>query len=144
VAVNARTGAVKVQKYFALQDCGTPINPELALGQMYGGVLKTIGHSLFEEMLLDERGRCRNANLIEYRIPMIHDLPDDFRAVLVETTDPFGPYGSKSVSEIACNGAAPAIAAAIHDATGVWMRSWPFSAEKILRALGKLDRGAKR
>jgi putative selenate reductase molybdopterin-binding subunit len=63
--------------------------------------------------------------------------------VLVETTDPFGPYGSKSVSEIACNGAAPAIAAAIHDATGVWMRSWPFSAEKILRALGRLDGEAK-
>ena len=42
------------------------------------------------------------------------------------------------MSEIACNGAAPAIAAAIHDATGVWMRSWPFRAEKILRALGKI------
>jgi putative selenate reductase molybdopterin-binding subunit len=144
VAVNTRTGAVKVQKYCALQDCGTPINPELAVGQIYGGVLKTIGHSLFEEMLLDERGRCRNANLLEYKVPMINDLPDDFRAVLVETTDPFGPYGSKSVSEIACNGAAPAIAAAIHDATGVWMRSWPFSAEKMLRALGRLDGDAKR
>ncbi len=144
VAVNTRTGAVKVQKYYALQDCGTPINPELAQGQIYGGVLKTIGHSLFEEMLLDGRGRCRNANLLEYKVPMIHDLPDDFRAVLVETTDPFGPYGSKSVSEIACNGAAPAIAAAIHDATGVWMRGWPFSAEKMLRALGRLDGEAKR
>lgn len=143
VAVNTRTGAVKVQKYHALQDCGTPINPELALGQIYGGVLKTIGHSLFEEMLLDQRGRCCNANLLEYQVPMINDLPDDFRAVLVETTDPFGPYGSKSVSEIACNGASPAIAAAIHDATGVWMRSWPFSAEKMLRALGRLDGEAK-
>ena len=139
VAVNTRTGSVKVQKYYALQDCGTPINPELALGQMYGGVLKTIGHALFEEMLLDGRGRCRNANLLEYKVPMINDLPGDFRAVLVETTDPFGPYGSKSVSEIACNGAAPAIAAAIHDATGVWLRSWPFSAEKILKGLGRIQ-----
>jgi putative selenate reductase molybdopterin-binding subunit len=141
VAVNTRTGAVKVQKYFALQDCGTPINPELALGQIYGGALKTIGHSLFEEMLLDERGRCRNANLLEYKVPMINDLPEEFRAVLVETTDPFGPYGSKSVSEIACNGAAPAIAAAIHDATGVWLRSWPFSAEKVLKGLGRIPGG---
>jgi putative selenate reductase molybdopterin-binding subunit len=141
VAVNTRSGAVKVQKYYALQDCGTPINPELALGQMYGGVLKTIGHSLFEELVLDERGRCRNANLLEYKVPMIGDLPDDFRAVLVETTDPFGPYGSKSVSEIACNGAAPAIAAAIHDATGLWLRSWPFSAEKILTGLGRIPGG---
>jgi putative selenate reductase molybdopterin-binding subunit len=138
VAVNTRTGAVKVQKYYALQDCGTPINPELALGQMYGGVLKTIGHSLFEEMLLDGRGRCLNANLLDYKVPMIHDLPDEFRALLIETNDPFGPFGGKSVSEIACNGAAPALAAAIHDATGVWLRSWPFTAEKILRGLGRI------
>jgi putative selenate reductase molybdopterin-binding subunit len=138
VAVNTRTGAVKVQKYYALQDCGTPINPELALGQMYGGVLKTIGHSLFEEMLLDGQGRCLNANLLDYKVPMIHDLPDEFRALLIETNDPFGPFGGKSVSEIACNGAAPALAAAIHDATGVWLRSWPFTAEKILRGLGRI------
>jgi putative selenate reductase molybdopterin-binding subunit len=75
---------------------------------------------------------------------MINDLPDDFRAVLVETTDPYGPFGGKSISEIACNGAAPAIAAAIHDATGVWIRSWPFTPEKILRALGRIPEGAAR
>lgn len=137
-AVNTRTGAVRIQKYYALQDCGTPINPELALGQILGGALKTIGHSLFEEMILDDRGRCLNADLLSYQVPMIHDLPDDFRAVLVETNDPFGPYGAKSVSEISCNGASPAIAAAIHDAVGVWMRSWPFTAEKILTALGTI------
>jgi putative selenate reductase molybdopterin-binding subunit len=138
VAVNTRTGKVTVQKYYALQDCGTPINPELALGQIYGGALKTIGHSLFEEMILDDRGRCLNPSLLEYKVPMIHDVPEDFRAVLVETNDPFGPFGGKSVSEIACNGAAPAIASAIHDAVGVWLRSWPFTAEKILRALGRI------
>ncbi len=136
VAVNTRTGRVKVQKYHALQDCGTPINPELALGQIYGGVLKTIGHSLSERMVLDEKGRCLNANLLDYQAPMIHDLPEEFRAVLVETSDPFGPFGAKSVSEISCNGAAPAIAAAIHDAIGVWLRAWPFTPEKVLAALG--------
>ena len=144
VAVNTRTGSVKVQKYYALQDCGTPVNPELALGQIYGGVLKTIGHSLFEEMILDEKGRCLNADLLSYQVPMIHDVPDDFRAVLVETDDPFGPYGAKSVSEISCNGASPAIAAAIHDAVGVWMRSWPFTAERILTALGTIPRRSDR
>jgi putative selenate reductase molybdopterin-binding subunit len=138
VAVNTRTGAVEVQKYFALQDCGTPINPELALGQMYGGVLKTIGHSLFEDMLLDAEGHCLNATLLDYHVPMIRDLPGEFRAVLVQTDDPFGPFGGKSNSEISCNGAAPAIAAAIHDATGAWLRSWPFRPEKVLRALGRL------
>jgi len=56
----------------------------------------------------------------------------------VETTDPYGPFGAKSVSEIAVNGAAPSIANAIHDAAGVWIREWPMTPEKILRALGKI------
>ncbi len=138
VAVNTRSGDVKIQKYYALQDCGTPVNPELAMGQIYGGVLKSIGHSLWEEMIFDKDGRCLNANLLDYKVPMIGDLPGDFRVELVDVDDPFGPYGSKSVAEISCNGAAPVIAAAIHDAVGVWMRKWPFTPEKILRELGKL------
>lgn len=139
VAVDTRTGKVHLRKYYALQDAGTPINPELALGQIYGGVLKTIGHSLYEEMIFDEKGRCLNPNFIDYKVPQMGDLPDDFKAVLVDTNDPFGPMGAKSISEISCNGAAPVIAAAIHDAVGVWIRSWPFTPEKILRALGRIS-----
>jgi len=138
VAVNRRTGHVEVQKYFALQDAGTPINPDLALGQMYGGVLKTIGSALYEEMVLDETGRCVNASFREYRVPRIVDLPREFRMELVDTDDPYGPFGGKSISEISCNGAAPAIASAIHDAVGIWLREWPFTPEKVLRALGEL------
>ena len=138
VAVNTRTGAVEVQKYYALQDCGTPINPELAEGQIYGAVLKSIGHSLYEELILDEKGRCINANLRDYGVPMIGDLPADFEVKLVETDDPYGPFGAKSVSEIAVNGAAPAIANAIYDAAGIWIREWPMNPEKILRALGEI------
>lgn len=144
VGVNVRTGEVKIRRYHALQDCGTPINPDLALGQIYGGALKTIGHSLYEEVKLDAKGRCVNPTLRDYKVPMIRDVPEDFRAVLIETNDPNGPFGGKSVSEIACNGAAPALAAAIHDATGVWIRSWPFTAEKILAGLGRIPEGAAR
>ena len=138
VAVNVRTGQVKVQKFYALQDAGTPINPELALCQMYGAALKSIGHTLYEDMVIDEKGVCITANLTDYGVPMISELPEDFKAVLIDINDEAGPYGAKSISEIATNGAAPAIAIAIHDAVGIWMRSWPFSAEKILRGLGKL------
>jgi putative selenate reductase molybdopterin-binding subunit len=138
VAVNVKTGKVKLQKYYALQDAGTPINPELALSQIYGGVLKSIGHTMWEEMVLDEKGKCLTTNFDTYHVPMIKDLPEDFRAELVFTDDPFGPFGGKSVSEISTNGAAPVIAAAIHDAVGVWMRSWPFSPEKILKEMGKI------
>ena len=137
-AVNRRTGDVKLLRYHAYQDCGTPINPALAMGQIYGGVMKAVGHSLYEEMLYDERGRCINASFADYKIPTIRELPDDFKVELVPVADEVGPFGGKSVSEISLNGAAPAIAIAIHDAVGVWMREWPFTPERILRAMGLL------
>lgn len=138
VAVNVRTGEIKVRKFYALQDAGTPINPELALCQMYGAALKSIGHTLYEGMILDKDGVCLNANMTDYGVPMVWEQPDDFKAVLIDVNDEYGPFGAKSISEIACNGAAPAIGIAIHDACGVWMDSWPMTPEKILRKLGKI------
>jgi len=138
VAVNRRSGEVKVQRYHAYQDCGTPINPALAKGQIYGAVLKSIGHSLYEEMLYDEKGRCLNPRFLDYKIPMASEVPEDLHVELLPVEDEVGPFGAKSVSEISMNGAAPAIAIAIHDAVGVWMREWPFTPERILKALDSL------
>ena len=138
VAVNVKTGEIKLQKFYALQDAGTPINPELALCQMYGAVMKSIGHSMYEDMILDKDGKCVNANLTDYGVPKIDDAPDEFKSVLIDVDDKYGPYGAKSISEIACNGAAPAIGIAIHDACGVWIRSWPMTQEKLLKELGKI------
>ena len=138
VAVNVRTGEIKVQKFYALQDAGTPINPEIAQCQMYGAVMKSIGHTLYEDMKLDKKGRCLTANMTDYGVPMISEAPDDFKVELIDVNDKFGPFGAKSISEIACNGAAPAIGIAIHDACGVWLRSWPMTPEKVLKALGKI------
>jgi putative selenate reductase molybdopterin-binding subunit len=137
VAVNTRTGSVEVRRYHAIHDSGTPINPELALGQVYGAVLKSIGHALYEEMIFDENGRCLTTGLADYGVPMIQELPRDFRVRMIQTDDRYGPFGGKSVAEISVNGAAPALAAAIHDAIGVWMRDWPFTPDRILSALGR-------
>ncbi len=139
VAVNIRTGEIKVQKYYGLQDAGTPINPELALCQMYGAAQKSIGHSLYEEMILDEKGVCLTTDFTRYGVPMVNEQPKDFKMVLIDEDDDYGPFGAKSISEIATNGAAPALANAIHDAVGVWIRTWPFTPEKILRELGKIS-----
>jgi putative selenate reductase molybdopterin-binding subunit len=138
VAVNVKTGAIRVDKFYALQDAGTPINPELALTQMYGAAQKSLGHTLYEDMALDEEGRCIAANFTNYGVPMISEAPADFKAVLIDENDEFGPFGAKSISEIATNGAAPAVANAIYDAVGVWIRSWPITPEKILREMGKI------
>ncbi len=135
VEVNELTGTVKVKAFHAYQDCGTPINPDLALGQMYGAILKSIGHTLYEKMIFDEHGKCLNPNFLDYKVPMIKDLPEDFRSELVFVDEKLGPFGGKSISEIATNGAAPAIATAIYDAIGVWVREYPFTAEKVLESI---------
>lgn len=137
VAVNVKTGEIKVRKFYALQDAGTPINPEIALCQMYGAAMKSIGHTLYEGLVLDKDGVCVNANFTDYGTPMITESPEDFKSVLIDVDDKFGPFGAKSISEIATNGAAPSIAMAIADAAGVWVRSWPITPEKVLKALGK-------
>ena len=137
VAVSTRTGAIEVRKYHAVHDSGTPINPDLALGQVYGAILKSIGHALYEEMVFDDQGHCLTTGLAAYGAPMIQELPRDVRVRLIQTDDPFGPFGGKSIAEISVNGAAPALAAAIHDAVGVWVRDWPMTPEKILKLLGR-------
>jgi putative selenate reductase molybdopterin-binding subunit len=139
VGVNLRTGAIEVRRYHAITDCGTPINPELAQGQVYGAVLKSIGHTLYEEMIFDRQGKCLTTGLADYGAPMIQELPRELEVSFVETDDPFGPFGGKSVSEISMNGAAPAIAIAVHNATGVWIRDWPITPEKILTAMGRFS-----
>ena len=137
VAVNVRTGSIEVRRYKALHDSGGIINPALAIGQVYGAVLKSIGHALYEEMVFDRAGRCLTTTLGDYGAPSIQELPRDVEVVLVPTDDPYGPFGAQSIAEISVNGAAPAIAAAVHDATGVWVRDWPITGEKILRLLGR-------
>ena len=134
-SINKQTGHINIDKYYALHDCGTPINPELAKGQIYGGVLKTIGHSLYEELKFNKQGKCINPNFLDYKVPMINEVPDDFQAKLIYVEDTLGPFGAKSIGEVVANGAAPAIASAIHNATGIWLRSWPFASEKIYKAL---------
>jgi putative selenate reductase molybdopterin-binding subunit len=138
-AVNTRTGSIEIRRYHALHDCGTPINPDLALGQVYGAILKSIGHAMYEEMIFDGEGRCLTTGLADYGAPMIQELPPEVEVRFTATSDPFGPFGAKSVAEISVNGAAPAIAIAVHDAVGAWIRGWPITPEKVLRALGRLE-----
>ena len=138
VAVNTRTGEVKLKKFHALLDCGTPMNPDLALGQIYGASMRAIGHSMTEEIAYDKAGQPLTRDLKSYGAPMIGDIPEEFVATLVPCDDPVGPFGAKSISEIGVNGASPAIASAIHDACGVWLREWHFTPEKILKGLNKI------
>jgi putative selenate reductase molybdopterin-binding subunit len=134
VAVDVETGMVRVLDFVAAVDCGTAINPRLAEGQMEGAVANGIGYALTEEMVFDPKGRMRNADLARYKIPGPADLPP-IRVLLVDSHEPSGPMGAKSVAEIGINGPAPAIANAIYDAIGIRLAETPFTPEKVWRAL---------
>ena len=134
VAVDTETGAVRVLHYVAAVDCGVAINPAMAEGQMEGALVNGIGYALTEEMQISSRGRVRNPSLFEYKIPGMLDIPR-LEVVLVESYEPTGPMGAKSVGEIGINGPIPTIANAIYDAVGVRLKETPFTPERVLDAM---------
>jgi len=134
VEVDTETGQVKVIKYVACVDCGTAINPQSAEGQVEGAVVNGLSYALTEEMSVSKQGRVMNPNFRKYKIYNTKDLPE-LVTVLIPTYEPTGPFGAKSVSEVAINGPQPAIANAIYDAVGVRLYDPPFTSEKVLKAL---------
>ena len=117
-------------------DCGRVINPATASGQVEGGMAQALGFALTEEMLFDDDGQPLNPNLSKYRIPRAARMPA-MDVIFVQTDEPSGPFGAKSVSEIAIDGVSPAMASALHDATSLWMRELPYTAERVKAALKK-------
>ena len=132
VEVDTETGQVRVLHLVSAVDCGVPINPMHAEGQVEGAVAQGLGFALSEEMVLDDMGRMVNANLRDYKIFGPVDMPK-LTTILVRTDEPLGPYGAKSVSEVPINGVAPAVANAIYDAIGVRFQSLPIRAEEVRR-----------
>jgi putative selenate reductase molybdopterin-binding subunit len=134
VEVDTFTGQVRVTKYVAAADCGTPIHPKLAEGQVEGAVMNGICYALTEEYLFNENGRMTNGNFGDYKLYTLSDLPE-MKTILVPSYEKTGPYGAKSIAEIGINGPLPAIGNAIYNACGVRLRTGPFTAEKIWRSL---------
>jgi len=110
------------------------INPATATGQVEGGMAQGLGFTLDEEMLFDQEGQPLNPNLRQYKIPRAAEMPA-MDVVFVQTDEPSGPYGAKSVSEISIDGVAPAIASAVHDAIGIWIRELPYKPDRVKLAI---------
>lgn len=138
VAVNEETGEVNIERYLTLTDVGTAINPKEVEGQIEGGTVQAIGYALTEEMIVNDEGQLRNPNLTEYKMPTSLDVPD-IETVIVESHEPTGPYGAKSVGEIGIVPPAPALANAIHDATGERLKELPMTKEKVVLEIGLLE-----
>jgi CO/xanthine dehydrogenase Mo-binding subunit len=134
VEVDEATGKVRVVRAWSACDIGRAINPTLAAGQIEGAFVQGMGYALTEEMVWDGP-RLANPSLMDYKIPTFAELPESLRAYLVESNEPSGPFGAKSVGEIGINGVAAAIANGIANATGVQLHQLPLTPERVLRGL---------
>lgn len=133
VEVDLDTGEVHVRDVVAVDDVGKVIHPILCEGQVEGGTLQAVGYATIEEIKLDN-GRYMNDRLATYLIPTALDAPR-IRTILVEAPFSGAPHGAKGVGELPMDVGAPAVVAAIHDATGVWITELPATPERILAAL---------
>jgi CO/xanthine dehydrogenase Mo-binding subunit/aerobic-type carbon monoxide dehydrogenase small subunit (CoxS/CutS family) len=130
IAVHRITGEIRILYSVHATDPGVVINPEQVRGQIEGGVAQAIGFVLTENFHVDENGVMVNPNLRNYRIPTYADVPRT-EVLLVETHDSVGPMASKGIGESNVNPVAPALANALHDASGVRCRDLPLTPERI-------------
>ncbi|MEA2621138.1 MAG: hypothetical protein QOH61_48 [Chloroflexota bacterium] len=133
--VDLDTAEVTVRSVVSADDVGKVIHPVMAEGQVEGGTLQAVGYATIEEIKLDN-GRYMNDRLATYLIPTALDAPR-ITAILVEKPYSGVPHGAKGVGELPMDVVAPAVVAAIHDATGVWIHELPATPERILAALGR-------
>jgi putative selenate reductase molybdopterin-binding subunit len=132
--IDTEIGQVTVERLLMVVDCGRVINPITAAGQVEGGLAQALGFAHCEETVFDAEGRIVNSRFGPYRVYTASEMPA-VDVIFVQTDEPSGPFGAKSVAEIPMDGVAPALASAVHDATGVWIRELPYTPERVWRTL---------
>jgi xanthine dehydrogenase molybdenum-binding subunit len=134
VEVDTKTGRVKVTDYLAVHDIGKAINPGMVEGQIQGGVQMGLGYALYEEVKIGKDGKILNSSLANYHVVNAPDMPL-VKTLLIEQGGDEGPYGAKSVGEIAFVPVAAAVINAVNNALGTALSDMPLTPEKIVAAL---------
>jgi CO/xanthine dehydrogenase Mo-binding subunit len=140
VEVDTETGHVTLIKHVSVGDVGRALNPMQVHAQDDGAAIMGLGHTLMEHYIFDDEGRVRNIGAIDYRILTSMDLPLELHSESVENADGPGPYGIKGVSEGSLLVTAPAVGAAVRDATGVIIRDLPMTPQRVWEALQEANR----
>ncbi|MBU4349035.1 molybdopterin-dependent oxidoreductase, partial [bacterium] len=133
LSVDTQTGKINVEKITAAYEIGKAINPQIAEGQFYGGILQGLGYAIIEEVESKD-GYLKTTNFDDFLIPSSLDMPE-MEVIIYESDDPVGPFGAKSVGELGIELIAPAVANALYNATGKRIRELPLNLERVL--LGK-------
>lgn len=134
VEVDTETGEMRVLRVVCADDVGRAINPQQVTGQIEGGLLQAIGWATCENFVTRE-GRVLTPNLSTYLIPTTADLPERVEAIIVEHANTIGPWGARGMGEMPFIALAPALVAAVHDATGIWFDEIPLTSERVWREL---------
>ena len=137
VEVEPETGAVRILKYVAVDDCGTMINPLVVEGQIHGGIAHGIGNALSEEIVYDGAGQLVTGTLMDYALPRAADVPP-LAVHHVVTPSPLNPLGVKGAGEGGTLPAPAAIANAVADALRplrVAVTEMPLTRERLWRRI---------
>ncbi|ANH67529.1 aldehyde oxidoreductase molybdenum-binding subunit PaoC [Mitsuaria sp. 7] len=139
VAVDAFTGEVRVRRMLAVCAAGRILNPKAARSQVIGAMTMGVGAALMEALHVDERrGFFVNHDLAGYEVPAHADIPHQ-EVVFLDETDPISsPMKAKGVGELGICGVAAAVANAIYNATGIRVRDYPVTLDKLLKELPKV------
>lgn len=133
VAVDPETGEVQLKKMTVAHDLGRAINPLAVEGQIDGQVFSGMSQTLYEECESEE-GQFLNPSRLEYKMPRTYEMPE-VEYIIVESIDPYGPFGAKEVGEGPIVVTVGAIAAAVSDAVGAFMPEMPMTPWKVLRVI---------
>lgn len=134
VEVDIETGHVDLIRVISANDVGRAVNPQQVKGQIEGAVVQAQGYAIMENLISME-GRILNPYLSTYLIPTVYDIPKEVKSVILEYADPIGPWGARGMAEMPFLPLAPAIADAIHDATGIWIDRLPLTPDRVVKAL---------
>jgi xanthine dehydrogenase YagR molybdenum-binding subunit len=136
VSVDIDTGEVRLRRMLGVFAAGRILNPKTARSQMIGGMVWGVGAALLEETVLDPRhGHFVNHDLAEYHVPVHADIPAIEVVFLPEEDDKGNPLGAKGIGELGNCGAGAAVANAVYNATGVRVREFPLTLDKIFPKL---------
>jgi CO/xanthine dehydrogenase Mo-binding subunit len=133
VTVDEATGTVTINDVVHVVDVGTVINPVSHRGQIDGGFLMGLGHSVMEELVVED-GRITNLSFADYKMPTQRDMPP-LNVILLEAETGPGPFGARAIGEVNTSIVGPALANAVHAACGVRIATLPITAERVYEAL---------
>ena len=139
VVVDMETGQVKVENIYCAIDVGKAINPQQVIGQIQGGLVQSVGYIVMENFV-EKKGQVLTTNLSTYLVPTVLDIPAKMNIMVLEIPDPRGPWGARGLGEVMNMCLAPAVTAAMYDATGIWFDHFPLIPEEVLSKIADIHK----